>query len=65
MKKDKSFQEKMSDLDEILAWFESDEVNLEQSVTKYEQALALSKELQDELKNAQNKIETLNKKFSA
>ncbi len=65
MKKDKSFQEKMTELDEILAWFESDEVSLEQSVAKYEQALALSKELQDELKNAQNKIEILNKKFSA
>ena len=44
MAKDKSFQEKMAELDDILVWFESDEVNLEQSVEKYEQALVLSKD---------------------
>lgn len=60
----KSFQQKMAELDEILAWFESDEVSLDDAVEKYEQAKKLSAELEKELTEAKNKIEIIDKKFS-
>lgn len=64
MTKSKTFQQKMTELEELLAWFESDEVQLEGALEKYEAALKLSKELETELTTAKNKIETLNQKFS-
>ena len=64
MTKAKSFKEKMTELDTLLEWFDSEEVNLDEAVQKYEQALELSKELETELTSAKNKIEVLNKKFS-
>ncbi len=60
----KSFQQKMAELDEILDWFESDEVSLDDAVEKYEQAKKLSAELEKELTEAKNKIEIIDKKFS-
>lgn len=60
----KSFQKKMAELDDILAWFESEEVSLDEAVGKYEQAKKLSAELEKELTEAKNKIEIIDKKFS-
>lgn len=59
-----TFKEKLAQLEELLAWFESDEVTLELAVEKYEQALNLSKELEHELKEAKNKIEVINQKLN-
>ncbi len=64
-KSEQTFGQKLQQLEELLAWFESDEVSVEQAVEKYETARILAKELEDELKQAQNKIEVINKKFSA
>lgn len=61
----KSFQEKLLELEELLAWFESDEVTLEDAVAKYEYAQKLSSELENELKDARNKIEIIKKKFTS
>ena len=60
----KSFQEKLLELEELLTWFESDEVTLEDAVSKYEYAQKLSSELEDELMSARNKIEVIKKKFT-
>lgn len=60
----KSFKQKMDELDEILAWFESDKVTLNEAVAKYEAAKKLSAELEKELTEAKNKIEIIDKKFS-
>lgn len=64
MTKAKSFQQKMTELDELIAWFDSDQIELEQAIEKYDQALKLSQELEQELSEAKNKIEIINKKFS-
>jgi exodeoxyribonuclease VII small subunit len=64
MTKAKSFQQKMAELDELIAWFDSDQIELERAIEKYEQALSLSQELELELSEAKNKIEIINKKFS-
>lgn len=61
--KNTSFADKMKELESLLQWFESDEVELELAVKKYEQALSLCKELEEHLKTAKNQIEVINKKF--
>jgi exodeoxyribonuclease VII small subunit len=48
-------------LDELLAWFESDQVDLDQAVTKYQQGTQLVAQLQERLKTAQNTIKKISK----
>ncbi len=43
-------------LNEILLWFESEEVDLDEAVKKYEQAQKLIDEMEKYLKTAENKI---------
>jgi len=59
----KSYQELNEQLAEIMAWFESEEVDLDQAVTKYEQATKLLAEMEDYLKSAENKIKKIATKF--
>ncbi len=48
-----------TELDELLAWFESDDVDLDEAVAKYEQGQAILKELQARLRTAENTIKNL------
>jgi exodeoxyribonuclease VII small subunit len=57
--------EKIEKLEELLAWFESEEITIEEALVKYEEALKLSKELEVQLTNAKNQVEVIKKKFSA
>ena len=57
--------EKIEKLEELLAWFESEEITIEEALVKYEEALKLSKELEAQLTNAKNQVEVIKKKFSA
>lgn len=59
-----TIQEMMDQLEQLLAWFESDDVTVEMAVEKYEAATQLSVVLEDRLKNAQNQIEVIKKKYS-
>ena len=60
----KTVAQNLEKLEELLAWFESEEITVEESLVKYEEALRLSKELEDQLKNAKNKVEVIKKKFN-
>ncbi len=61
----KTVAQNLEKLEELLAWFESEEITVEESLAKYEEALKLSKELEDQLKNAKNQVEVIKKKFNA
>lgn len=52
-----------AELAEIIEWFESDKVNLDEAVTRYEQALKLISEIETYLKSAENKIKKISTKF--
>jgi len=56
---------KLEKLEALLAWFESDEVTVEDALKKYEEALVLSQELEVQLLDAKNQVEVIKKKFSA
>lgn len=61
MAKELTTAQLQSQLDELLAWFESDQVDLDQAVTKYQQGTKLIALLQDRLKTAQNTIKKISK----
>ncbi len=55
-KTSKSYRQMSEQLNEILLWFESEEVDLDEAVKKYEQAQKLIDEMEKYLKTAENKI---------
>lgn len=64
MSAQKTIVEKIEALEAILAWFESEEITVEEALEKYEQALELAKVLEGDLAAAKNKVEVIKKKFS-
>lgn len=58
------YVKKRSELDDLLAWFEQDDVAIDEAIVKYQQAEALLKELELYLSDTQAKIEQLTKKIS-
>ncbi len=56
-------QEKMRQLEVIVEWFESDDVDINEALQKYEEGLVLVSELQDDMKIAKNKFTKLQKSF--
>ena len=54
----------IKELEEKIDWFYSDDFELEEATTNYRTAIALAKELQEDLNNLQNEIEVLKEDFS-
>jgi exodeoxyribonuclease VII small subunit len=59
----KTYQQMSDELTQLIEWFESDQVNLDEAVHKYEQALELIKQMEASLKTAENKIKKITAKF--
>ena len=59
--KTESFEEKMNKLDAIVKELENDDVSLEKSLELYKKGVELSRECEKTLKDAELKVETLNK----
>lgn len=55
-KKEKTFEEKMERLNEIVETIEGQTLPLEKSIALYQEGLALIKSLETELKDAEKKI---------
>lgn len=60
----KSVEEKIQELEDLLTWFESNEVTVESALNKYERAGQIASELEIELNMAKNKVEVIKKKFA-
>ena len=56
MQKEKKFEEKLKEVEEIVNDLESGEINLDESIEKYTKAMNLIKECDSELKNIEEKI---------
>lgn len=61
----KNYQQMAEALSRLVEWFESDAVNLDEAVGKYEQAMELLKQMEDYLKTAENKVKKLSAKFDS
>ena len=64
-KNDKKIQEKMNQLSELVAWFESDEFELEAAIEKYKTAEVLADEIGKDLSELKNEITVLKEKFDS
>ncbi len=59
----KSYQQMNDELAELMAWFESEHVDLDQAVAKYEEAMKLLEQMQKHLKTAEINIKKISAKF--
>ena len=57
----KTFEEKMQRLEEIVSLLDSDKTSLDDSIKLYEEGLSLSKDLENQLKTFQEKIDNIGK----
>lgn len=54
-----NFEAKMKELEEIVAWFDSADVNLDQALEKFERGTKLAKELKANISDVENKVRKL------
>ena len=59
----KTIQEKIAELETLVAWFDSDEFTLEVALEKFKQAEALAQSIEKELSSLKNEIEIVKQKF--
>ena len=62
-KNDKTIQEKMNQINELVTWFESDEFELETAIEKYKTAETLAGDIEKDLSELKNEITVLKTKF--
>ena len=55
----KSFEQKLAELEEISEQLQSDTISLDEAISLYEKGIKLSKECADKLNTAKQKIEKL------
>ena len=61
----KTVQEKLSALSELVGWFQSPSFTLEEAVEKYKQAEKLAEEIEVDLTKLKNDIQVIKKKFDS
>lgn len=59
-----NLNDKITELDNQVEWFYSDEFQLDKAVEKYKSALSLAKEIEKDLSELKNEIEVLTEDFS-
>jgi exodeoxyribonuclease VII small subunit len=62
-KNDNTIKEKIAELDALLAWFDSEEVDIEAALEQFEKVEKLAAEIKAELQGTENKIEVIKQKF--
>ena len=64
MTNQKNISEKMSQLEEAVTWFNSDDFKLEEVENRYKDAIKLATEIEEDLDNLKNTITVLKEDFS-
>ena len=59
MSNKKSLKQLMAEFDEIVTWFDGDDIDIEQAIEKFKQGSKLADQIKSELDEAKNKIKTL------
>ena len=63
MTKQFNFEAAMTELEAITEWFERPDIELDQSLAKFERGLQLAQELKDHLQAIENKVQTIKLRF--
>ncbi len=61
----KTVQQKMTALTELVGWFQSTEFSLEEAVDKYKAAEALAEEIEKDLTKLKNDISVVKQRFDS
>jgi exodeoxyribonuclease VII small subunit len=61
----KTVQQKLTDLSELVAWFQSPAFTLEEALAKYKQAETLAEEIEKDLTKLKNDIKVVKRKFDS
>jgi exonuclease VII small subunit len=61
----KTLQQKMDELAEAIAWFDSDKFALDEAITKFKEAEALADAVDTDLSSLKNEIIVLKQKFDS
>ncbi len=64
-KENKSIQDKITELSQLVAWFDSDEFSLEKAMDKFKEAEALGETIEKELQLLKNDIQVVKQKFDS
>ena len=59
----KPLKAQLAELEELVAWFDQDDVDIEQAIEKFEQGSKLADDIKTELEQFENKITVLKQKF--
>ena len=62
-KNDPSIEAELTELDQLVAWFESEDFTLEQAMANYEKAEVLASRIETRLSELKNEVTVLKKKF--
>ena len=65
MSTNNDFGAKLNELEKITEWFESEEVDLNDALAKFERGMQLADELKKELQQVENRVEKIKQKFEA
>ena len=63
LKSDKTIQEKMNELNDMVQWFQGDDFVLEEAVGKFKAADALASSIDEDLTALKNEITVLSQRF--
>ncbi len=59
----KSLKTRLAELDEMVAWFEQDDVDIDEAIKKFDEVTALAESIKKDLAVLDNKITVLKNKF--
>lgn len=60
-----TFKQQLAELEAIIKKFETEEWNLDDGLEEFEKALQLAEQLKKTIRSAENKVEELQRKYSA
>lgn len=58
-----SISEKISQLDKLVAWFDSEDFSIEEAIERYQQAETLANEIEKDLEAVKENIKVVKKRF--
>lgn len=59
------FQHQLEELEQIVAWFESADVDIDQALQKFERGMELASRLEQQLGEAENTVREITRKFGS
>ena len=63
-KNNPTIQQKIEQLDQLVAWFDGDEFSLESATEMFKKAEALASEIEQDLTNLKNEVEVVKASFA-